>query len=206
MINTKQKILEASKALFNAHSYFNVTIRMIAQEIGISSGNLNYHFKKREEILWTLYSEMVEQFDERIETLADQELTMVFIRQSIKTSMQRMWAYKFIWIDLYHILRVESKIRQHFQQAYEKRLEGSQYLFSQLIEAGKMRQEAFDQEYHFLSVRMITYGNTWINTLAVYGIVDEVDFDKQADMLFGMLYPYLTKKGQEEFKASTKPK
>ncbi len=203
MKNTRQKILEASKALFNAHSYFNVTIRMIAQAVGISSGNLNYHFKKREEILWALYSEMVTQFDERVETLPEQDLTMAFIRQSIKTSMERMLEYKFIWIDLYHILRVENKIRKHFQQAYEKRLAGSHFLFEQLMDQGKMREAAFDQEYHFLAIRMITYGNTWINTLALYEADKVVDLDEQASILFGMLYPYLTEKGQAEFRRAS---
>lgn len=176
---------------------------MIAQEIGISSGNLNYHFKKREEILWALYSEMVTQFDERVETLADQDFTMPFIRQSIKTSMERMLEYKFIWIDLYHILRVESRIKQHFQQAYEKRLAGSLFLFEQLVQKGEMRKADFEKEYHFLAIRMITYGNTWINTLALYEADKVVDLDEQADILFGMLYPYLTEKGQAEFRRAS---
>ena len=46
MSKTKQKILDVSKGLFNAKGFSNVTIRMIAQELNMSSGNLNYHLKK----------------------------------------------------------------------------------------------------------------------------------------------------------------
>ena len=51
MKNRKKEIVEVARTLFNAKGYSNVTIRMIAMELGMSSGNLNYHFKKKEAIL-----------------------------------------------------------------------------------------------------------------------------------------------------------
>jgi AcrR family transcriptional regulator len=47
---------------------------MIALELNMSSGNLNYHFKKREDIFEALYFEMVLEFDERIESLRNMDL------------------------------------------------------------------------------------------------------------------------------------
>ena len=51
MKNTRKNILNASKVLFNELGYSQVTIRMIALQLNMSSGNLNYHFKKRENIV-----------------------------------------------------------------------------------------------------------------------------------------------------------
>ena len=50
-MNTKEKILNASLKLYNSKGVSNVSLRAIADEVGISVGNLQYHFKKREEIV-----------------------------------------------------------------------------------------------------------------------------------------------------------
>jgi len=46
MSATKQKILKQSLQLFNELGISNVSLRDIADEAGISVGNLQYHFKK----------------------------------------------------------------------------------------------------------------------------------------------------------------
>ena len=67
MNNTKEKILAAALKLFNEFGYSNVTIRMIASDLGISSGNLNYHFSNRIEILEALYFQMELVIDSRMD-------------------------------------------------------------------------------------------------------------------------------------------
>jgi AcrR family transcriptional regulator len=200
MRNTKEKIQDAAQLLFNQHGYFNVTIRMIAQELNMSSGNLNYHFKTRKELLKKLYFDMVEVFDKRVDNIQEQNLSLQFISDSMETSMERMVAYKFFWTDLDGILREEEEIRIHFHKAYQRRLAGSKFLFQTLIAEKKMRLPLFEKEYDFLAIRMINFSDAWLNTLALYRkkkIAKSVS--NQRDILFGMLFPYLTKKGQREF-------
>ena len=48
---------------------------MIAVELKISSGNLNYHFKNREDVLEALYFEMVSEFDSRVNQLGETEIS-----------------------------------------------------------------------------------------------------------------------------------
>ena len=201
MKNTKEKIQDAARLLFNQYGYFNVTIRMIAQELNMSSGNLNYHFKTRRELLKKLYVEMVVVFDQRVEGIEEQNLSLQFVSDSIQTSMERMVDYKFFWTDLDGLLREDEEIKKHFQKAYQKRSMGYQFLFQTLMEEKKMRLPLFEKEYDFLIIRMINFSDSWLNTLTFY---DEEkiaeDVSHQRDILFGMLFPYLTKKGQREFK------
>ena len=63
MANTKDKILKTSVRLFNENGLTNVSLRSIADDMKISVGNLQYHFKKREEIINALYFQMVEDID-----------------------------------------------------------------------------------------------------------------------------------------------
>lgn len=53
-METKEKILAVAKDLFNEKGYENVRMRDISSQLGISVGNLTYHFKKKEDILKAL--------------------------------------------------------------------------------------------------------------------------------------------------------
>jgi len=99
MKDTKRKILDTARSLFNDFGFGNVTIRMIALKLKMSSGNLNYHFKTREEILEALYFEMVADFDDRIARLGGQEITLQSMKEDISQSLQRMIDFRFIWTD-----------------------------------------------------------------------------------------------------------
>jgi AcrR family transcriptional regulator len=62
-MNTKEKILSKALELFNEKGYNTITTRSIAAELGISAGNLHYHFKHSEDILKILFSEMTQKMD-----------------------------------------------------------------------------------------------------------------------------------------------
>lgn len=55
MANTKTKIIETSISLFNEHGYSNVSLHQIAKALGLSSGNLTYHFPKKESLMDAVY-------------------------------------------------------------------------------------------------------------------------------------------------------
>lgn len=55
--DTRSEILKTAQQLFNERGYHEVTTRDIAETLGISKGNLTYHFKKKEEIIEALLSD-----------------------------------------------------------------------------------------------------------------------------------------------------
>ena len=202
MSKTKQKILDAALKLFNELGYQQVTIRMIALELQMSSGNLNYHFKKREDIIEALYFQMVKDFDERVDTLPQTKISFPQIHHDMHTSMQRMVRYKFIWTDLYSLLNSNAKIFDHFSKAHQRRTHGCAFLFNHLIQEGFMRRASFTGEYDMLAERMINFGDTWLYTTAVYQRQPtEAYILKQSKALLGTLYPYLTQKGMHAYEA-----
>lgn len=200
MKKTPKKILEASRKLFNKQGFSQVTIRMIAQELGMSSGNLNYHFKKREDILEALYFEMVAVFDQRVQEAKLQSFSLKKIRKDILESMKRMTIYRFFWTDLYNLLKQSEKIREHFIQVYQERKAGYQHVFKDLEKQGLINRFLWQEEQHFLIERMIQFSNTWLYASALYEReINRSYIALQADSLLAMLYPYLTEKGKKEF-------
>lgn len=202
MSKTKARILETARRLFNEQGYGNVTIRMIALELGISPGNLNYHFKTREDILDALYFEMVEAFDSRVDRLGEEEITLQTIKRDIHRSMARMIGYRFFWTDLYNLLRLSDAISAHFDGAYHRRYAGYEQLLGFLSGKGLLAGFEFAAERQLLIERMIGFGNTWLYHSCVYGkAIDAAYIDHQALSLMAMMYPYLTEKGKADFRA-----
>ena len=135
MNKTKKNILDTARRLFNDLGYSNVTIRMVANELNMSSGNLNYHCRKREDILEALYFEMVEVFDARVKALDDKIISLKYIQTTVESSMIRMIDYRFFWTDLYFLLKSNQKIRTHFEEAKMERTAGYTFLFNFLIKS-----------------------------------------------------------------------
>lgn len=199
--DTKTRILTAARLLFNDYGFSNVTIRMIAIELQMSSGNLNYHFKTREDLLEALYFEMVKEFDSRIEQLAVQEISFQTIKQDIYQSLKRMVDYRFFWTDLYNLLKLNKSIRVHFEAVYLKRFEGYEFLMKYLTDKGLLRPFEFTSERQFLIERMIGFSNTWLYNSRIYEIdINDNYLNHQTNNLLAMMYPYLTDLGKTHYK------
>ncbi|SMG46847.1 TetR/AcrR family transcriptional regulator [Arenibacter troitsensis] len=200
MSKKRKLILEAARTLFNENGYHNVTIRMIALKMNMSSGNLNYHFKKREEIFEALYFEMVEEFDHRIHVLPNTEVSIEQLRNDVESSMRRMLDYTFFWTDLYNLLSISDRVRAHFQEVYNHRIGGCFFLFEKLKQKKLMREASFEKEYNFLAERMINYGNTWLYSSRLYSNkLDTRTIDYYAITYLSILFPFLTSQGKSEF-------
>lgn len=200
MSTTKQRILDTSREIFNKNGYLQVTIRQIAMALEMSSGNLNYHFRKREDILEALYFEMVAHFDARVEALPQQEISLPQIRKDIYDSMCIMANYRFFWTDLYQLLQISKAIKIHFTAVLEDRRGGYRFLFASLEQKQLMEPPAFSDEYQMLIDRMINFSNTWLYASVLYpGTTIDNDFiSRQANVLLLMLYPYMTNLGKEQ--------
>lgn len=61
-MTTKDKIFEAAVNMFNEHGVANVRLQQIADESGISVGNLAYHFKNKDAIVSFVYDALFDEF------------------------------------------------------------------------------------------------------------------------------------------------
>ncbi|MCT4580658.1 MAG: TetR/AcrR family transcriptional regulator [Flavobacteriales bacterium] len=192
MKNTKKEILNTARKLFNKYGYSDVTIRMIAQELSISSGNLNYHYKKREAIFEALYFEMVADFDQRIDDLPTTEFSVEQVKSDIHASMVRMLDYTFFWTDIYRLIEVSDKVKKHFLSAYKQRIEGCHFLFNELKKQGLMNSNCSKEELDYLAERMVHYGNTWLYASRLYSKnITTKDLNHFVEVYLSMLKPFL---------------
>ncbi|MEO8763442.1 MAG: TetR/AcrR family transcriptional regulator [Ginsengibacter sp.] len=103
-LETKQKILDASLHLFNENGISNVRLQQIADESGISVGNLAYHFNNKEAITESLIANLIASFQDllrhygRYGSLSDMDF---FIKEFYQLCTQ----YKFFNYDILEIKR-----------------------------------------------------------------------------------------------------
>lgn len=198
-MKTKDKILQTALNLFNQHGVPNVTLRRIAAEMFISQGNLNYHFKHREDIIEALYFQLLEVFNEEKGKLDTEEINFQFVMDSTRAGMEALFKYRFLMIDFNQNMRENPKLHAHFIQLEEIRKQTYLHSFNLAIDAGVMRAPAFKGEYEGLNERIRVYSDYWIASATVYNEPEESTVDKYHNLLVEMFFPYFTKEAQREF-------
>ena len=99
-MKTRDRILECALQLFNRQGEPNVSTLEIANELGISPGNLYYHFHGKEPLVIGLF----ERFEEELMTLLDPPLDVQLEAEDywlfLHLIVERMAQYRFLLQDL----------------------------------------------------------------------------------------------------------
>ena len=202
MKKTKQTILETALLLFNSDGIAVVTLRTIANKMKISQGNLNYHFKKREDIIESLYFQLVENIDDSMEELKlqDSKNELKTLANILFTIMTSFYEYRFFLLDFVQIMRGNKKIKKHYAQLSVQREEQFSILFKLLVKKDLMRKEILQDEYNYLYKRFSILGNFWISEAEVQNSkLTKKMIASYSIILLQAIYPYLTLKGQKEY-------
>lgn len=200
MNSTRQKILDQSKELFNSNGTQATTLRQVALELGISQGNLNYHFKLKQDILEALYFELVQKINIQMASLTQQFSELFALYQSSEMSMRIFYEYRFLIRDLYLIFRESDKIKSHYIELQELRKQQFRGLFNLMIDKKVIRKEEFLNEYDRLYERMNILGDNWINTFELFKLNQADPVHYYQSLLFETIYPYLTDSGKKQYK------
>lgn len=198
-MNTKEKILAQSKDSFNKNGVQKTTLRQIASALGMSQGNLNYHFKTKQDIIEQLYFDLVGELDKEMEVMTQSFSSLFTLYSSSEITMRIFYDYRFLLRDLYLIFRESQVIKEHYIKLQELRKRQFTLLFDSMIQESVLRPEELINEYDRLYERMMIVGDNWINTAELFSIEIKEPVAHYRGLLFEMIYPYLTEKGKEEY-------
>lgn len=197
-MKTRDKILETSLHLFNIHGIDPVTVRHVAKEMGISHGNLCYHFPKKEDIIQQLYLNLVAELDTEIHQLQLQSPQLKLILTSIQTTFAIQYKYKFILIDFVGIMRNIPVIRMHFRELFVRRQQEFSALIQYMIKAGYFREEQYTGQYGQFITSFYLIGDFWIAEAEIlFEGTDEAKLEHYTQLAVSLVFPYLTDKGQQ---------
>lgn len=198
MNETKHKILIKSLKLFNNGGISNVSLRNIADEVGISVGNLQYHFKKREDIIEALYFQLVEKID-NVFVISTDDLLKSFLNISIEI-YKILYEYNFFLLDFVAITRRNQKIKSHYSELSKRREVESLKIIDVLIKNGLFREELLKNEYRCLFKRIEVISNFWFSSILIQAdVLSKESIQEYSILISQSIYPYLTDEAKNQY-------
>ncbi|GGY20654.1 TetR/AcrR family transcriptional regulator [Paludibacterium paludis] len=115
-IKTYDKIILESLKLFNEQGERNITTNHIAAHLGISPGNLYYHFRNKEEIVYQIFVQYRNFINERLSVPTDRTMTVPDLVNYLDTAFDAMWQFRFMFYDLPGLLARNPQMQAEYHQ------------------------------------------------------------------------------------------
>lgn len=153
--STRDRILETSLRLFNEEGLAPVSAHRIAAELGISPGNLHYHFKTKQAIVERLFL----RFEDRLVPCIDAAATVTALDDlwlSLHLTFEAVSEYRFIYRDIGYLLNEFPSLEARSQALTARNVMAAEALCAGLKAAGTIEASAEDVEMLALQLVMTT--------------------------------------------------
>ena len=114
MPSSAERILEVTLELFNRFGEPNVSTTLISAELGISPGNLYYHYPAKDRLIDTLFDRYEKSLGELLRAadgVANVEDAWLFFHMLFEL----IWQHRFLYRDLNDLLSKNRRLETHFQ-------------------------------------------------------------------------------------------
>ncbi|AQG78932.1 TetR/AcrR family transcriptional regulator [Spirosoma montaniterrae] len=195
-VSTKQRILSASIRLFNEYGVDAVRLQQIAEEIGISVGNLAYHFKTKDAIVESVYEQVLDEFAHIFRQYLQSPQLSAFDQQ-LSLYYQFFRQNQFYLAEFFKQSLEQTPSQQVWQRAVNKMLIQLRSWLDFQIKRGVLRAEENSGQYDQLaetlwtSLIFLPVSNTMRGRLCNETVYKQT--------IWNYLKPYLTTEGVAEF-------
>lgn len=167
-MKTRDKILKKSLTLFNEQGERKVSTNHIAAALSMSPGNLYYHFRNKDEIIFELFSRYEAETLNMLMAPDDRQLTYADKLGYFEGILDNMWEYRFLHRDLEHLLGDNPSLKERYQQFGRQVMAQGQRIYQRLVESGLVDADTEAVEALILNIWVIT--TSWISFLHTSGI------------------------------------
>lgn len=195
---TAERILEVTLALFNRFGEPNVSTTLISNELGISPGNLYYHYPAKDELvnaLFTRYRAALLELLVSAPEVSHLDDAWFFIHQLMET----VWAHRFIYRDLNDLLSRNRRLESEMKDVLQHKDTSFQVMLSRLAHAGIIRMTDSEREQtarHM--VLLCTWSLSYAYVMNPRGALEEDNAPRAmveaARGLLGLIKPYASPK------------
>ena len=166
-IKTRDRILAASLQLFNEQGERQVSTNHLAAALGMSPGNLYYHFKNKDAIIGEIFASYASRMAQTLTFPDDRPLTQADKANLFERVLSVLWDFRFLHRDMTHLLESPTLSAQyrHFSVQVLAQL---RELYRQQISAGMI--EANDDDIDTLAITIWITATNWLNFLHTTGL------------------------------------
>lgn len=170
-LKTKDRILQISLQLFNERGERSVTTNHIAAELGISPGNLYYHFRNKHEIIKELMHQYQVETLEMLSLPEDRPLTTNDKINYFQVLSGQLWNYRFIHRDVYHLVESNEDYKKIYPRFAGQVMQQGQRIYQAFVDAGLMKMTPSEIEALIINLWIVL--TNWTNFLYMSGHISD---------------------------------
>jgi AcrR family transcriptional regulator len=200
-MKTRDKIIQASIVLFNEQGERNVTTNHIAADLGISPGNLYYHFRNKEDIILSIYEEYARNL--LIETMPEvtpdvKPLDAIILYMDVV--FQAMMKFRFFYSNLPVLLAKNPLLHDKYVEVQSFIANRVSELLLSLKEAKIMEFEDEDLPDIVSILRLVnTFWLSFYQTQNNDTEINDAVFYQGVLKILVIIHPYISEAAMEEF-------
>lgn len=188
---TKTHILQTAVELLNEHGTSGISMNALAEACGISAGNLQYHYRNKDELIREILEVMFKDFDVIYEPV-EGAFTLDTLRQMMRLNFGIIWKYRFFYREFAALLRNDKILAKRFREIQEHRIAEQEKLIRGLAGLGAVRNDLSPNELHNIVQIGWVLGNTWLSFAESMGQkIDSAALDQAVEIMVQHYKPYL---------------
>lgn len=192
-MTTKEKIILHAVQLFNKEGYGAVNLHELATSMGMSRGNLTYHFPDKESLLLAISDLMWERLTADRAKLVNLP-SFANLHHGAKLHFKYQLEYKFIFQD--HNVLNHPEILPRFRNLTKEYMREFYAAIAFSMQLGNMKPEPVDGMYKNLSLSIWIVMFSW----SFQRPLREEATENGEKVIWSMLIPHFTEKGIGAFK------
>ncbi len=189
--NTRTKIVEAARRMFNKHGTHAVSTNRIARHLGISPGNLYYYFRNKEQIIREIFERMNRDMigfwsldgDPSLEDMLERSNQALFI----------MWKYRFFTRELISLLHADPELAEEYRSVRGKRWKESEAFIKGMAASGVLKEPEDPATLDSLLKIIWFIQENWTSYLDIRGeAISRKNVRESGRLVLLVLRPYLS--------------
>ena len=199
-MKTKEKILSRALLLFNNKGIENITTRHIASELGISQGNLHYHYPNKSVLIMALFNQFLNAIGKNTYYQPGELFTKETLLKSIRDNFDIMFHYRFLFKDNEMIWRKVPDIKAETVSLLQQKKSDIKAIINHYKTIHIFRTDISESQIEFLAEQFLFSISSWLVAEAYYNL-EETPSGYFAKFIFRMWLPYLTPEFLDEWEA-----
>ena len=157
---TAERILEVTLELFNRFGEPNVSTTLISAELGISPGNLYYHYPAKDELINSLF----DRFELALNPLLNASDGVRDVEDAwffMHSLFELIWQYRFLYRDLNDLLSKNRRLETHFQSVLQNKTRAVKALLDAMSRSGALQIDS--REMQATATSMVVVLTYWLS-------------------------------------------
>ncbi|HKH77220.1 MAG TPA: TetR/AcrR family transcriptional regulator [Rubrobacteraceae bacterium] len=160
--STKERVLGAAVRLFNEKGTAAISTNHIAEEAGISPGNLYYHYRNKDEIIREIFERVDAYWGEAYSLPTDGASTLGDMRAMVEETFAGLWEYRFFYRELAALTLRDPGLRERYLKVRDRGLSGTEALLRGFVEAGVLREPEDEAAIPELAKTLMLIAEHWL--------------------------------------------